>query len=724
MPRQRYISAPGNDLILEPLAGIRYAVIGASAFTTLCHAPLNEGLLRDILAVCIRIRIKLIDEIKILMKTGASKLIILVVGGLLFVWACAPRPVVVKEPVPAAVYPGRNAVLEADGFFEARNYEKALEYYQLYLDQYPDGPAAATVLLRIGTVNNALGQYGSARDSFNRLLADYPRNELAGDAKVGILASYYGEGLYDNAVRLGAMMLEQPLSKSQEASTHEILGDTYLALQSPEDAVYFYTMAYRSAEAPQSTLIEEKLKTAINLLNTSDIVALLGHVKDDLPRSYLMYQLGVNLAAESNYDQAARALSDFLAAYPAHEYNLQARRLLEELSGRTVYNRTTIGCLLPLSGRYQVYGEKALKGVEIALARFNQQIIGGQPVQLIVKDSGSNPGTLTAAIEELVQARVAAIIGPLVDAEYAAEIAQKNGIPIITLTQKENITEIGDWVFRNFLTPEMQVKRIVGYATDVLGARNFVILYPEEKYGNTFMNLFWDEVIQHGGRVVGVESYDPSQTDFAEPIKKLVGQHYDTPWDLKDIVRPPQDSDTVASKEQEISRGDRGRRDDEGPKAIVDFDAIFIPDAPAKAGLIVPQLAYYDIENVYLLGTNLWHSPKMIEMARDYVQGAIMPDGFFPESQNRRVREFVKLFEDTYAETPGVIAATAYDAAMMLFQICQHPDVQSRTAIKEELLRLRDFPGVTGLTSFDGQRDALKELSMLRIEGDGFVELK
>ncbi|MGB5422056.1 MAG: hypothetical protein WBN03_07840, partial [Desulfobacterales bacterium] len=89
------------------------------------------------------------------MKTGASKLIILLVGGLLFVWACAPRPVVVSEPAPTVVYPGQNTVLEADGFFEARNYEKALDYYQRYLDQYPDGPAAATVLLRIGTVQNA-----------------------------------------------------------------------------------------------------------------------------------------------------------------------------------------------------------------------------------------------------------------------------------------------------------------------------------------------------------------------------------------------------------------------------------------------------------------------------------------------------------------------------------------------------------------------------------------
>ncbi|MDZ7579830.1 MAG: penicillin-binding protein activator [Deltaproteobacteria bacterium] len=658
------------------------------------------------------------------MKTCVLKLIILLVGGLLFLWACAPRPVVVTKPAPATAYPGQNTVLEADALFEARNYEKALDYYRQYLDQYPDGPAAATAWLRIGSLQNALGRYESARDSFNRLLADFPRDMLAGEAKVGILASYYAEGLFDNAVRLGTTMLEQPLTKSQKMRTHEILGDTFLALQSPEDAVYLYTMAYRSAEAPQATVIEYKLKTAIGTLTVSNIVALLGHVRDDLPRSYLEYQLGVNLAAESQYDQAAKALSDFLAAYPAHEYNQQARRLLEELSGRTVYNRTTIGCLLPLSGRYHVYGDKALKGVEIALARFNQQAIGDQPVQLIVKDSGSDPAMLTAAIEELVQARVAAIIGPLVDAEYAAEIAQKNGIPIVTFTQKEKITEIGDWVFRNFLTPEMQVKRIVGYAVDVLGARHFVILYPEEKYGATFMNLFWDEVIQHGGRVVGVEPYTPTQTDFAEPIQKLVGQYHEPPWDLKDIIRPPQEPEIDATGEQEKSRGDRGRREDKKPEAIVDFDAIFIPDAPAKAGLIVPQLAYHDIENVYLLGTNLWHSPKMIEMAKDYVQGAIMPDGFFPDSHHRRVRQFVALFEDTYGEAPGLIEATTYDTAMMLFQICQHPDVQSRTAIKEKLLNLRDFPGVTGLTSFDGQREALKELSMLRIEGNGFVELK
>ena len=54
----------------------------------------------------------------------------------------------------------------------------------------------------------------------------------------------------------------------------------------------------------------------------------------------------------------------------------------------------------------------------------------------------------------------------------------------------------------------MQVKTLVSYAVEKLGLNTFAILYPDENYGKTFMNLFWDEVIANGGKVVGVESYD------------------------------------------------------------------------------------------------------------------------------------------------------------------------------------------------------------------------
>ena len=177
---------------------------------------------------------------------------------------------------------------------------------------------------------------------------------------------------------------------------------------------------------------------------------------------------------------------------------------------------------------------------------------------------------------------------------------------------------------------------------------------------------------------------------------------------------------------QEGLRLEEGKQEDEEeePEAIVDFEAIFIPDAPTKAGLIVPQLAFYDVEEVYLLGTNLWHHKKLVDMAKDYVQGAIMPDGFYTGSRSIRVIKFVNQFEDAYGEKPGVIEATTYDTATMLIQIVNRPDVLSRNAIKNELLNIRDYPGVTGLTSFDVDGEAHKQLSLLQIDGSRFVELE
>jgi hypothetical protein len=64
----------------------------------------------------------------------------------------------------------------------------------------------------------------------------------------------------------------------------------------------------------------------------------------------------------------------------------------------------------------------------------------------------------------------------------------------------------------------------------------FAILYPDETYGVTFMNLFWDRLIENGGKVVGLEAYNPEHTDFADPIKKLVGLYYKIPEDLREAA--------------------------------------------------------------------------------------------------------------------------------------------------------------------------------------------
>lgn len=653
--------------------------------------------------------------------------IIAVMTAVLLLWACVP-----KMP-PVKIDPAYQLFSNAEKMFQAKAYEKALAGFSEYLERFPDRPLADAALMKMGSIFSALGDNESARNTYQRLIVEYPDSFFVYDAGYETIVTYYNEGEYKKVIEQTADFLKLPLSRALMLKTNLLLGDTYQTLGSQKDAVNYYVMAFKEAKDLEKNDIVAKLKDAIPKLALEDIESLLSGLEDDLPKAYLMFQMGLNDTEAEKYDEALKVLSAFTEKFPFHENIPQAKRLIDAIRKKSVYSRYTIGCLLPLSGPYEIYGNRALKGIELALNQFSSQ---NRPssIKIIFKDTASNSDTAVAAVKELFDENVAAIIGPVITAESAAIAAQNKGIPIITLTQKDHIPGMGDYVFRNFMTPGMQVKALVSYAVGSLGLKRFAILYPDEKYGTTFMNLFWDEVIAHGGEVVGVESYKPAYTDFADPIKKLVGLYYEVPEELQ-----PADEGVAEAEENDTTMGDTSEKpivpqdeeaedisteENEKPQAVVDFDAVFIPDAPKKTGLIIPHLAFFDVKDTYLLGTNLWHSDRLIEMARQYVQGAIMPDGFFAESASEKVKQFVGNYQEVFHEKPGFIEAVAYDTATILFQVVSEPDIRYRSALKNVLKRLSDFQGVTGGTSFNNDGDVRKNIYLLQVRGNRFVELE
>jgi len=682
-------------------------------------------------------------------------------------WACGLQTSVFT--VPGRLDPGNKLFSRAEKLFQAEYYEEALTAYNEYLSRFPDGSLAGGALLKIGAIHVLAGEYSKARQVYKQIINEYPSSSFVLDAQVAILSSFYSEGRYVEVIEQAAVFLAKSTSRVHILRTHVILGNTYLAIGSPIDAVVSYTSAFEKARDSEKDGIIVRFNESASQLSSADIIFLLGRMEDEFPAGYLMYHLGNNYAEEAKCADAVRMLSAFIEKFPRHAKIGEAKELIQAIGKKSVYSRYTIGCLLPLSGRYRTYGNRALKGVELALNRFSSQN-PDSAIKIIIKDTGSGPDKAVLAVQELFKENVAAIIGPLVTAETAALEAQNSGIPIITLTQKEDIAQIGDYVFRNFFTPKMQVKTIVSFAVEKLGLDSFAILYPDENYGTTFMNLFWDEVLAQGGRIVGVESYKSSQTDFADPIKKLVGLYYEVPEDLKAaMVTTDDESDYIASKdllgvdlqftskvaydeeqedldqledqteetdqqedqeaktdqqEDQATEDDEQEEKEEEPEPIIDFDAVFTPDEPKKSGLIIPQLAFYDVRETYLLGTNLWHSGTLIEMARQYAQGAIMTDGFFAQSTSEPVKNFVRNFEETFSEKPEFIEAVAYDTAMMLFELVNRPEILFRSVLKEELVKLKDYEGVTGLTSFDESGDVRKKLNLIQIKGKGFVELE
>jgi len=657
------------------------------------------------------------------------KFSIIILSAVVLIWACAPKPV--STPGPYQVTGEDELFARAEKLYESESYDEALALYDDYSKRFSDKPLAAAALMKIGIIRALKQDYEGARVAFGNILSAYPASPFAPDAMVEELITYYQQERYRDVIQLAPDILKNIGSRPHIFRVYALVGDTYMAQGAPIDATDYYARAQEFATGPEMEAIGEKFREAIAQLDSEDVAILIKHPDESLPMDYLLFQLGLNYAMEEKYDDALTILNQFIEKYPEHENRILARSLIDEIKKNAFFQRYTIGCLLPLSGPYQTFGLRALRGIELAQAQFSSQS-GNPPLNIIIKDTGADPDKTITALEELYHEQVAAIIGPIVTSEIAAREAQKMGIPIITLTQKDNIAEIGDKVFRNFITPKMQVQTLTSFSVESLGLWRFAILYPDETYGITFMNLFWDQLLEAGGQVVAVESYKPDQTDYTDSIKKLVGLYYEVPEDLKPEIEEDltadQEQEGIETPEQAVDdtrkKGSRGQDEEEKPPAIVDFDAIFIPDSPGKAGQIVPQLAYYDIKDVYILGTNLWHSDSLIKIASQYVQGAVMPDGFFADSPSPRVQKFVKEFEETYQETPNFIEAIVYDSAMILFDVVSREQIRYRSEIRDELLNLDNFPGVTGNTRFDENGDAQKKLYLLRVKGKKFVELE
>lgn len=662
---------------------------------------------------------------------------------ILFLSSCGLKPIFVEEPTD---HPGDQLFADAEELFNIRSYDRAFEVFGAYLAQHPRRHLAPDALMRMSSIHMLQGRSGDARHTYDRLIEHFPESPRVPDARIAILDTYYQEGNFAEVVQRGAKVLKHLETKAHLFRLYRLLGDTYRAASFLLGAVESYGKAYTYGESDERRALGETLETIVAQLDSPDIPGLLNRMEEGVPRGYLLYQLGKNHAKTDTIGKALEQLTKFIKNNPNHPMVPAARQLLSELEKESTYKRHVIGCLLPLTGRYGAFGQKALMGVELALARYNADP-AHPPITIIIKDTGSKEDGAVQAAGELADERVTAIIGPIVSAEDAVMLAQREQIPIVTLNQKQDITKLGDYVFRNFITAEMQAEAIVSHAVETLGLRRFAILYPDEPYGRTFMNRIWDAMLVHGGTVVGVEFYDPSLTDFADPIQKLIGRYYAIPEDLKENdYRFIHIDESLAALDPIFSESLKallkrvedlaGRtplptmvfeQEEEDPEEelepFVDFDAIIIPDASKSAGLIIPQLAFFDIENVYLFGTNLWHSDTLIEMAKDYVQGAILPEGFFAQSRSNRVIDFVRPFEEVYGQSPEFIEAVAYDTARILFGIAGNPDIRFRQSFRDEILKLHDFPGVTGLSSCDSTGDIQKQLYLLRIKGKRFVEV-
>ncbi len=618
---------------------------------------------------------------------------------IVLIFSCAPKPKV--KPKPTITKNPRALYAQAMKRYQADDFENSVRLFNKFVFQYPDHPRAPVVLMKLGEIHKHMGNFEKARTSYEKIVSRYSGTRFERHARVNILDIFLQEGNFQEIIARSPEIINHP--KSYPPKAFLIIAEAHLKVDKPEVATKLYTIAYNMANENQRDIILQGLNESVHHIPTQKLEALIMKIPEKFPKGYFVYHLGLKYIEEKKYKQALATLINFSQKYPHHKLSEEVDQWVNILKEKSQEALFKLGVLLPLSGRYEAYGNKALAGVELALDHFSSEN-PDLPIKLQIRDSCSDPGEAGKAVRDLASQGATALIGPIATAESAAENAQMEKIPIITLTLKDKITEYGDYVFRNFLTAEMQVRTLISFVTEKLGLSRFAILYPDENYGIAMMNLFWDEITAHGATVVAAESYQTDETDFKVPIKKLAGLYYNIPDKYRSQTKNKKKKNELLFE------------------PIVDFEAIFIPDTPVKSGMIIPQLAYYDIKGVYFLGTNLWHSENFIKIGHYFSKGAIFTDGFFAQSDSPEVRIFVEEFRNAYGETPGFMEAIAYDTTTMVMESLKSYDMLTRKDFRNHLMDLR-FRGVTGETSFNHTGEAIKDTYLIQVEKDNFVEL-
>ena len=524
--------------------------------------------------------------------------------------------------------------------------------------------------------------------------------------------SYVQTEQFSHGLQLLQPLLNEPLSFSDKTTLYQSLTKAATETQQYLLALYFLQQQLPTSSNPAAIIVQAH-QLLQSSLTGSDLAEAAFVWQQTAIGQDARLQLARRALVQQQNDLAKIHLQKLFASPVTFPYWHEAEQLQRRTSTENWLSRDSIGVMLPLSGDYASYGDLVKKGLELALQEHNKTQL---PARFIYKDTANKETTSAQQVSELsTDDKVMAIIGPLLakSAKLATQRAQLEMVPILTMAQGNGLTETGNFIFRDTLTAEQQVKALVDYAI-ASNHISFSILKPENRLGDKMSALFITELQRAGGEIIDIVSYPADSTDFKKQIRQLL-------WEDREVAIPEEE---VVLNEGEEEKPTEKRKPTELEYPLAPSHALFIPDYADKIQQIAPQLQFYGLKDVTLLGINGWNSPKLATRAGRFLSDAVFVDAFFPASTNPEAQQFMELYRQAYQEEPTFLEAQAYEIATLLLQIIDEPNINNRDDLRKRLQTTSNYRGITGTTGFDPNGEAFKQLYLLQVKHGHIVEME
>lgn len=346
-------------------------------------------------------------------------------------------------------------------------------------------------------------------------------------------------------------------------------------------------------------------------------------------------------------------------------------------------NAAKIGFTAALTGGAAAYGKSEEEGVRLAVEEINKK--GDFPIDLLVEDTKAVPADSMNATKKLIQEKVSLIIGPMTsnEAKAAGPIIQNAKVPSLEISvTAENITDIGDCIFRNSVPESKNIPQTVKKTHKLLGYKTAAILYAHDNEQHVTAQKYFQKTMEEEGvQVIDVETFGSKDSEYSAQLTNI--QHK-----APDVI-------VVCSYYQEGSR---------------------ILKKMREMGMDQP-----------VLGDNGFVSPELGKMAGAAADNVYVSSMWSADRKDEKVQKFVESYTKAYGRVPDQFAASAYDGVYMAMDAMQRAGTTTdHKKIRDALAQMKDFKGVCGTFSFDEKRDPVVDLILMKMQDGkfGVVDVK
>ena len=335
-----------------------------------------------------------------------------------------------------------------------------------------------------------------------------------------------------------------------------------------------------------------------------------------------------------------------------------------------------IGLLVPLSGDNANLGKQIVKATRLAL-----KDIKTDKIEIIPKDTQSDPNTTLRAALELNQLGINLVIGP---------VFYEN---LIYLDEVQDITFLS-FTNKTLNLPKNVISTGINSTSQINAIKKFIKLNEIKKPIFLIPNLKYNLEVEQGINNSKIKifkkfHYDIKPTKLTKQIEEITDYEFRKKKLLDEITRlensdDPNKETKIETLEKKYTLGE------------VNFDSVIIADFDESLKSVITSLLYADVspKKKYFITFNQWFDDSLLNESSSNLI-------YYPSINKENLENFEKKFFSTFNQNPNHLSLLSYDLVGLVYYLSLKNELSQ---INKSFNAKNSFKGKIGIFDIENNK--------------------